>query len=58
MAKAHFEIVDEGNDLVYIFHSQEAFEIALEEVGGDVGLLFSLPDIETRPLSTDDLPAE
>lgn len=55
MAKVVFEIADEGNGLVYIFHSQEAFEFALESVeDGDVSLLAALPDIETRPIDKDD----
>jgi len=54
MAKAFIEIVDEGNDLVYTFDDPEDVEIALSEVDGDAGELYSVEWVNSRPLTEKD----
>ena len=54
MATAHIELVDEGNDLVYIFQHEDDLTAALEEVDGDAGQLFDLEWVERRPRTAND----
>lgn len=54
MATAIIEVVDEGNDLVYIFQHEDDLQAALEETEGDVGQFYDLEWVENRPRTAKD----
>ena len=54
MATAVIELVDEGNDLVYIFQIEEDLQAALAEVDGDIGQFADLEWVERRPRTSSD----
>lgn len=54
MATALIEIVDEGNNLVYMFDHEEDLEDALDEVDGDIGMLSEIAWVPSRPRNSTD----
>ena len=54
MATAIIELVDEGNNLVYIFQHEDDLKTALEEADGDVGQFADLEWVESRPRTEND----
>jgi len=54
MATAIIELVDEGNDLVYVFQHEDDFQAALDETDGDVSLFADLAWVASRPRTAND----
>jgi hypothetical protein len=54
MATAIIEIVDEGNDLVYVFTHEDDLQAALDESDGDVANFADIEWVESRPRTTND----